>query len=80
MPFDEAVELARLIRQAPGWHVLGIEAASGEKLEDDVWAVQALSDVNWLQTHYFRSPGFAARWQSFLGAWERQKRGETHEV
>ena len=69
MSFDEAIQLARLIRETPGWHLLGVEVRSGSKLDDEQWAGEAIHEANWRYFHYWERPGTVAEWPAHAQAW-----------
>ena len=81
MTFDEAVELARLIRERDGWYVLNISPSSGEKLDDDHWSVMAVSRLHWSYFHYWNQAGAAAEWPQYVEAAEQgmRTRASSHE-
>ncbi len=81
MSFDEAVELARLIRERVGWYVLNITAASGTPLDGKLWSVTAVCRLHWSFMHYWNQAGSAAGWPQYVESAEQgmRERASSHE-
>lgn len=82
MTFDEAIELARLIRAREGWHVLRVSAQSGKLIEDDCFEVTAFTELDWGYVHYWCQPGSASEWARYAEVAEAglQRRASSHRV
>lgn len=53
MSLSEACEVAADINNNHLWIILAIERASGEKLEDNLWAVYAVCRRDWKYIYYW---------------------------
>lgn len=81
MSFEEALELAHMIRQRETWILLEIEVKTGSRLDDDAWQVLAFSTLHWGYMHYFARPHDHAEFTRYAESWEAgtKVRMSTHE-